>query len=140
MGERGQYFFENREKGRWFSKYGVLNTLMYVPPLLAERLATGSLPWISPARLAFLNAFNLVLALFSAAYLLATVALYTRDTAVKWVTPSRSTRRSGWNYCAAQASESHTIFVHRALLNLSGSRAGSAGADMVLATLYMAAL
>ena len=51
MGRRGQYFYENREQGRWSSKYGPLNTLMFVPPLLAERVVTGSLPWLSPRRL-----------------------------------------------------------------------------------------
>jgi hypothetical protein len=112
MGRRGQYFFENRERGRWFSKYGPLNTLMYVPPLLAERVVTGELPWVSPRRLAFLNAFNLILALASAAYLLALVSLYTGDTALRWIYVLTALFATfWWNYLRAQAAEIYqTLF------------------------------
>jgi hypothetical protein len=154
MGERGQYFYENREKGRWFSKYGVLNTFLYVPPLVAERLATGSLPWISPARLAFLNAFNVVLALCSAAYLLATVGLYTRDAAVKWVyVLSAFYATFWWNYLRAQTVEIYqTLFVIALYYHLVRHlrppddewlhlrAATPRGTHLALSTLYLAAL
>jgi len=112
MGRRGQYFYENRDQGRWSSKYGPLNTLMYVPPLLAERVVTGSLPWLSPRRLAFLNAFNLVLALASAAYLLALVSLYTGDTALRWTYVLAALFATfWWNYLRAQSAEIYqTLF------------------------------
>jgi hypothetical protein len=112
MGERGQYFYENTRTGRWFSKYGVLNTLLYVPPLLAERAVTGSLPWLSPRRLAFLNAYNLALGLLSAAYLVAVVGLYTRDGVVTWgYVLSALYATFWWNYLRAHAAEIYqTLF------------------------------
>ncbi len=112
MGRPGDYFYENRASGRWFSKYGVLNTLMYVPPLAAERLVTGSLPWFSARRLGFLNAFNLVLAALSAAYLLATLSLYVQDPALKWTyVLSALYATFWWNYLRAHTSEIYqTLF------------------------------
>ncbi len=113
MGTRGQYFYENRGKGRWFPKYGVLNTLMYVPPLMAERMATGSLPWLSPRRVAFLNIYNLLLAAATAAYLLAVVSLYTRRAVVQWIyVLSALYATFWWNYLRAHTSEIYqTLFV-----------------------------
>src|SRR5688572_8714960 len=112
MGTRGQYFFENVEKGRWFSKYGVLNTLLFVPPLAVERAATGALPWVSPRRVHFLNAMNVLLTLLTAAYLLATLRLYTDDAVLRWVYVLAAFYATfWWNYLRAHASEIHqTLF------------------------------
>src|SRR5256885_17124228 len=41
-GERGQYFYENAN-GAFYPKYGILNTLIYLPPLWAQKIATGKL-------------------------------------------------------------------------------------------------
>ena len=43
FGERGQYYVENPRNGRWYSKYGILNIVYYVPPLLAEWCLAGEL-------------------------------------------------------------------------------------------------
>lgn len=112
MGTRGQYFFENVDKGRWFSKYGVLNTLIAMPPLVAERVFTGALPWGSRSRVHFLNALNLLLALASAAYLMATLGLYTRDEVLKWIYVLAAFYATfWWNYLRAHASEIYqTLF------------------------------
>ncbi|MEI7899621.1 MAG: hypothetical protein WCK89_05170 [bacterium] len=39
--ERGQYFFSNDAKQRFYSKYGIAFTIAFLPPILAE-LASGS--------------------------------------------------------------------------------------------------
>ena len=142
MGQRGQYFFENRARGRWFSKYGLLNTLMYVPPLLAERLVTGSLPLVSPRRLAFLNAFNLLLALAAGAYLVATVSLYTSGDALKWVyVLSAFYATFWWNYVRAQAPEIYqTLFFIAFYYHLARHLRGEGRRHLLLSTPYMSGL
>src|ERR1700739_3745796 len=42
FGEKGQFFYQNAE-GNWYSKYGILNTLIYVPILQLEKAVTGKL-------------------------------------------------------------------------------------------------
>jgi hypothetical protein len=74
-GVRGQYFFENPRDGQWYSKYGIANTVLYAIPLGAERLMTGEIvdentttPKRRLVRVAFLNAFNIALALLTIAW------------------------------------------------------------------------
>lgn len=74
-GVRGQYFFENPRDGKWYSKYGVANTVLYAIPLGAERLLTGEVvdentttPKRRLVRVAFLNAFNILLTLLTIAW------------------------------------------------------------------------
>ena len=74
-GMRGQYFFENPRNGKWYSKYGVANTLLYAIPLGAERLMTGEIVDENTTtskrrlvRVAFLNGFNILLALLTVAW------------------------------------------------------------------------
>jgi hypothetical protein len=47
MGEPGQYFALNGADGHYYSKYGVANTVMAMPPIIVERLVMGrmSSPW-----------------------------------------------------------------------------------------------
>jgi hypothetical protein len=42
FGERGQYFYQNAS-GNWYSKYGILNMLLYVPILQLQKCGTGKL-------------------------------------------------------------------------------------------------
>jgi hypothetical protein len=65
---KGQYFWENAAKGRFFSKYGTLNTLLSLPPLAVERLLSGPLPLegTSPRLFLFLNLYNVLLSLLLA--------------------------------------------------------------------------
>jgi len=86
IGERGQYFFENTETGRWYSKYGILNTLLYVPPLLLERAVCGELSYDESSRVRVL-ALNLYYALVSALiaiYLWRLAARYTTRPVLLW--------------------------------------------------------
>jgi hypothetical protein len=41
---QGQSFDLNPNDGRWYSKFGIMNSLMALPPMLAEKLWTGALP------------------------------------------------------------------------------------------------
>lgn len=144
MGMRGQFFFENVEKGRWFSKYGVLNTLIYVPPLLAERALTGALPWESVPRVRFLNAMNVLLTLATAAYLLATLGLYTEEEVYKWLYVLAAFYATfWWNYLRAHASEIYqTLFFIAFYFHLVSflRRRGRFRWHLLAASLYLSAL
>jgi hypothetical protein len=69
--QRGQYFFENDARRRLASKYGLGNTLAYIPPLLIEKLIHGELPVFctTPSLLRILNVWNTLWVLGAAAYL-----------------------------------------------------------------------
>jgi hypothetical protein len=47
FGERGQYFYQN-VSGDWYSKYGILNTLVYLPVLQLQKCVNGELGDASP--------------------------------------------------------------------------------------------
>ena len=85
LSERGQYFFDNEARQRYFSKYGIGYTLLYLPPLLAERLASGelSLHCSTDSQLVFLNLYGVALTLVLAAYLYLLVSLYTKVTVLR---------------------------------------------------------
>lgn len=82
---RGQYFFENVHRQKFFSKYGVGCTLLYVPPLLAEFLYTGKLELIqnSNSLIVFMNVYNICLAVLMAGYLYGIAGLYCNRGLVK---------------------------------------------------------
>jgi len=42
--EPGQYFVRNEKNGRWYSKYGVMNSIMALPPTAAEWVRFGRIP------------------------------------------------------------------------------------------------
>lgn len=76
FGERGQYFFENEAKGQWYPKYGILNTFLYLPPLLWERSVEGPLVEVQKmttlqykSRVFYLNLYNILISLVIATYL-----------------------------------------------------------------------
>jgi hypothetical protein len=47
VGQRGQYFVFNSASGHWYSKYGIVNSLISIPPMSIEWAITGriSSPW-----------------------------------------------------------------------------------------------
>jgi len=112
-GERGQYFFENVERGRWFPKYGILNTLLYVPVLAVERLATGRLPYVeSPLRVPLLNLFNILLAGALAFYLIRIGRLYAgHPVALCFFVMAVFYSTFLWNYLRAQSSEIYQVLL-----------------------------
>jgi hypothetical protein len=108
FGERGQYFYQNAA-GNWYSKYGILNMLFYVPILELQKCVTGKLVDVS---ILFLNLFNLVLSCATACYLVMIVRRYTRSTATVWVfVLSAFYATFWWNYLRTQTFEIYvTLF------------------------------
>ena len=107
-GQRGQYYFQNPRNGRYYSKYGPLNTLGYLPALAVERALTGELPLYNPgpARTLILNLNNILLSAILALLLLEIGRLYCAQPslAAVWVLASLY-GGFGWNYLRAQTSE-----------------------------------
>lgn len=76
FGDKGQYFFENPRTGKWYPKFGILNTFLYAPPLFLERLTAGPLGFddgldsvLWQRRCWWLNVYNITLSLILAVYL-----------------------------------------------------------------------
>ena len=109
FGERGQYFYQNAS-GNWYSKYGILNMLVYVPILQLQKCVMGKL---GNASTFFLNLFNLVLSGATACYLVLIVRRYTRSTATVWIfVLSALYATFWWNYLRAQTFEIYvTLFM-----------------------------
>ena len=113
FGVRGQYFYQNDKTGAWYSKYGVLNSLLYLPPLLVERLFADRLLPLEALdssahlrRCLILSLYNIAISLLFAAYLFKAASRY-----------AASPRAAGlyvilvclgtftWNYLRAQTVE-----------------------------------
>jgi hypothetical protein len=72
----GQFCVINVQNGGWYSKYGLFNGLLNMPPLLAEQVITGELPALtSKARPLVLGSYFLLVTL-AIAYVLYLVAGY----------------------------------------------------------------
>ncbi len=103
----GQYFVKNPVDGLYYSKYGVVNGLMSLPPLAAEWLLSGKVPTlVGTHRLLLLNLYNVVLSLLIAACLLDIVAEYVQRPAVRLLfVLSCLFATFLWNYLRAQSGE-----------------------------------
>ena len=117
QGDKGMFFCKNEVTGKWFPKYGVINSLIYVPALRLEQLLEGKLEYpISPLRLLLLNIHNIVLSLMCAALFYLTVRLFTQSQTVACIyVLSIIYMTFCWYYFRAQIFEIH------ALLFLSGA-------------------
>lgn len=106
-GEPGNYFVQNPSDGSWHAKYGVLNTLMNVPPLATELLLTGELPADGGrTRVLLLNLWNVVLSLLLAWLLLDAALLFTPWPALALAYVLAVFYGTfTWNYLRAQTSE-----------------------------------
>jgi hypothetical protein len=83
LGEKGKYYFENVGRGKWYSKYGILNTLMYVPPLLLDKFYHGELKLDNYAKHPMpLNLYNIFLSLIIAVFLFRIMSEYTHSSLV----------------------------------------------------------
>jgi len=117
----GQYFVHNPATGRYYSKYGLLNTLLSIPPLLITGAPAAPVPW---RRLLFaLNIYNagatslLAVLLFFLARRFAPTGV-----AVLW---TLAALYSGflWFYTRAQSMEVwHVVFYTAAVLALFRAR------------------
>jgi hypothetical protein len=89
FGERGQYFYQRESDQRWHSKYGIANTLIYLPPLAIERAVTGELRHIEDyrrpgraRRAAILALYNIPIAAALAVYLFLMAGLFVESRAI----------------------------------------------------------
>jgi hypothetical protein len=110
-GMPGQFFVEHG--GRYYSKYGLMNSIMNLPPLAIERMITGSLPLeTGPVRLLLLNLNNLALSSLIALMFYRLAGLFTRhDLARAAYVLTVFYGTFLWNYLRAQTGEIiHVLF------------------------------
>jgi hypothetical protein len=141
FGERGQYFYQNAS-GNWYSKYGILNTLLYLPILQLEKCIKGELGDSSDSRPLFLNLFNLVLSCATACYLALIVRRYTKSVTTVWIfVLSAFYATFWWNYLRAQTFEIYvTLFMLGLYYHLvSGLDRERAESDRVVSSHLLAA-
>jgi hypothetical protein len=115
--EPGQYFVRNELNGRYYSKYGVVNSLMSLPPLWAQAAAGGDIatPGTYPSLLAF-NLWNVALSAMLAALLYALASLYTPRVWVRVLFVLGTLYCSAlWFYLRAQSSELYQVVFFAAL-------------------------
>jgi len=116
FGEPGQYFAQNEETGAYYSKYGVMNALMSVPPLFAERVGFGLSDRLTYPSLLLHNVWNVFLGALLAVVLYQLAALYTRRTAVRAGFVLASLYATAmWFYLRAQSSELYQVLFFSAL-------------------------
>lgn len=77
--KRGGYFFENDAKQKLYNKWGIMNTILTLPPMLATKVFAGRVEMVdrSTAHLFFVNCNNVLLSLLIIFYLYRIVSLYT---------------------------------------------------------------
>jgi len=115
--EPGQYFVRNESNGRYYSKYGVMNALMSLPPLWAQAAAGSdiSTPGTYPSLLAF-NLWNVALSALLAALLYRLASLYTPRVSVRVLFVIGTLYCSAlWFYQRAQSSELYQVVFFAAL-------------------------
>ena len=105
--ERGQYVVENPNNGRSYSKYGSMLAVAYVLPMAVEWFVEGELPvFSSPRRPLYLNGFNILLTLLTAASLYRTARRFGTQAWVSAVFVSLCFYTTYlWNYLRAQNSD-----------------------------------
>jgi hypothetical protein len=115
--EPGQYFVRNELNGRYYSKYGVLNTLMSLPPLWAQKAAGGNISETGtyPSLFAF-NVWNVLLSAVLAALLYRIAGLYTQRGPVCFLFVIGTLYCSAlWFYMRGQSSELYQAVFFAAL-------------------------
>ncbi len=82
--ERGQYLYENDARQKFFSKYGIGYSLLYLPPLFVEKLYAGTIaPMVgTDSQMFILNVYQILLTLIITVYLYRLAGLYTSR---KWL-------------------------------------------------------
>jgi hypothetical protein len=85
-GELGQYFVFNTQRGRWYSKYGLMNSLMALTPTALEATVHGRIPGVGEqSDLLIFNLYNILLSLLVCALLYRVTGWYTDRTWVRMV-------------------------------------------------------
>lgn len=143
-GERGQYFYENAS-GAFYPKYGILNTLIYLPPLWAHRIVSGNHSLYLNNTLP-LNLFNIVLSCATAAYLALLARRYTHSNLTMAMFVFASLYGTfWWNYLRAQTFEIYlTLFLlafyYHFISALNSDQRSLRNRQLLLAATYLGAL
>jgi len=117
FGEPGQYLVRNPRNGLHYSKYGIANSLLAVPPLLVQRALYGALPppGGAPSLLIF-NLWQIGYGALLAAILYALSGRYSRRAGVRAVfIVAAFFCTSLWFYQRAQSSEIYQTILFTAL-------------------------
>ncbi|HTG96327.1 MAG TPA: hypothetical protein VL982_02645 [Burkholderiales bacterium] len=116
FGEPGQYFVRNEDNGLYYSKYGLMNSLMSVPPLLLERLGGGASERLTYPSLLLHNLWNIVLSVLLALVLYRLAGLYTQRPGIRVAFVIAILYGSAlWFYQRAQSSELYQVLFFSAL-------------------------
>jgi len=86
IGQPGQYFVFNPQRGWWYSKYGLMNSLMTLPPTALEAAIHGRIPGVGEqSDLLIFNLYNILLSLLVCVLLYRITGWYTDRTWVRVV-------------------------------------------------------
>ncbi|HEY2335800.1 MAG TPA: hypothetical protein VGI18_00335 [Burkholderiales bacterium] len=123
FGEPGQYMVRNERNGLYYSKYGIANALLSLPPLLIQQYWYGGLPassWEAPSLLLF-NLWHVLYGVVLAALLYALAGRYSQRADVRAVFVAAAFFcTSLWFYQRAQSSEIYqTIFFTALFISLT---------------------
>ncbi|MBF0287644.1 MAG: hypothetical protein HQM14_07480 [SAR324 cluster bacterium] len=112
--EKGQYYFQNTTNKKLYSKYGILNTVLYIPPILIEKWYRGELDYDAESRIRtlLLNIFNIIISIVITVYLFFLLSLYTKSSCIKVIFILAAFYSTFlWNYLRAPTFEIfHVLF------------------------------
>ena len=98
--EPGQYYYHNKVNDKWYPKYGIMNTFMYLPPLLVEKIFNGT----ATGRLLSLNLYYILLSLVIGLFLFKIAGFYTDIYTIRIAFVLTSFYATFmWNYLRAQS-------------------------------------
>jgi hypothetical protein len=117
LGDRGQYFVQNERNGLYYSKFGIVNSLLALPPMWLERVLGGNIERYGyKPSLLLTNLWNIVFSVGLAALLYALSARYsTRIGARLLFVTGVLYGTSLWFYERAQSSEIYQTLLFAAL-------------------------
>ena len=115
-GDYGQYFAFNPQKGWWYCKYGLMNSVMALPPMALDSLLKGRVPRPGKESLLIFNLYNILLSLLTCALLYRISGWYTRRIWVRVVYMLCACYTTFfWYYQRAQSSEIYQVLFFTAV-------------------------
>jgi hypothetical protein len=109
--EPGQFFFQNSSSGIYYPKYGVMNTLIYLPILGLEKCARKFLHLTSTDHVLFLNIHNLLISLGCALFFYLIANLFCGNAMIaSYFSLATIYTTFCWYYFRAQMFEVHQVF------------------------------
>lgn len=126
IGEKGQHLVVNQRNGLTYSKFGLMNSLMILPPMLLDRVLNGpSLPLSTPS-LWISNSWNIALSVALGAVLMRISGRYTNRLATRCLFVVVAFYCTFlWYFIRAQSSEIYqALFFAAAYLGLVSSLDG----------------